>query len=498
MTKKYLSLAMAIIIIASLFSSCSGGGQNNEPEHKLVTETTTAFATDSSNFKLSYSQSDSLNPYKSDTLNNQILETLVFDSLFIVDENFEAEPSIASSYSYLDDKTLIVTFPSGILFSDGSELTAKDIVDSFYNAQTSPHWKNSLKSIQSAKVIGGNEVQFNLSYANPNAQNLLTFAVTNGKTDDQGYFIGSGRYKFGEGDGDVYIEVNPQRKDFSPHFTKIVLENITSEESIENAINIGNISYAYRDMSDGSRTRMQCNKKLVNINNLVYIGINCYSGITANESIRRAISLAVDRDTIVKSSYQGYGTPATSIYNPASKIGKQTPLFSTTADVAGARQAIVQSGYEEKDLKIDILTSDNPCKAAVAELVKQQLEAVGFKVTINQEKSKRYKSSVKNARFNIYIGETKIPKDLCLNSFFTSNGGTRYGIDLENSESAEVYEGYLNGANEIGKFVLEFSEEIPFIPLLYRQGMICYTKSLHGDMQGYADNYFSNIEDWYI
>ncbi len=497
MIKKYLPLTMVIIIIATLFSACSSNSAVQESP-KLIQETTTEFVTDTSSFKLSYSQSDSLDPYKSETLNNQILQTLVFDSLFIVDDGYVAEPGIATSYAYTDDKTLVVTFPSGILFSDGSELTANDIVSSFNKAQSSPHWKNSLKSISGASVLSANQVQFNLSYANPNAQNLLTFAITNGNSDDKGYPIGSGRYKFGEGDGQVYIEVNKEHKDFNPHFTRILLVNITSEESIENAINIGNISYAFRDMSSGSKTRMQCNKKPVNLNNLVYIGVNCYSGITANEYIRQAISVAVDRDTIVKSSYQGYGRAAASIFNPSSAIGKQTQIFSNSADTAEARQLIAQSGYNQEDLKLDILTSNNPCKAAAAELIKQQLEDVGFKVTINQEKSSDYKKAVKNRSFNIYIGETKIPKDLNLNSFFTSKGGTRYGINLEESGSAKAYESYLGGEEEIGKFVLEFSKENPFIPLLYRQGMICYTKSLHGDMQGYADNFFSNIEDWYI
>lgn len=497
MIKRYFPLLMAIILIVSVFSSCSSESDVRESP-KLIQESTTEFATDTSSFKLSYSQSDSLDPYQSKTLNNQILQTLVFDSLFIVDEGYAAEPSIAASYAYTDEKTLAVTFPSGILFSDGSELTAGDIVSSFNKAQSSPHWKNSLKPITSANVLSANQVQFNLRYANPNAQNLLTFAITNGNTDKNGYPIGSGRYKFGEGDGQVYIEVNKKHKNFKPHFTKIQLINITSEESIENAINIGNISYAFRDMSNGSKTRMQCNKKPVNLNNLVYLGVNCYSGITANEYIRQAISVAVDRDILVKSSYQGYGRPAVSIFNPSSAIGKQTSIFQSSADTAEARQLISQSGYKAEDLKLDILTSDNPCKSAAAQLIKQQLENVGFKVTINQEKSKRYKNAVRSRSFNIYIGETKIPKDLNLNSFFSSDGDTRYGIDIEKSSSAEAYESYLSGDVEIGRFVLEFSKENPFIPLLYRQGMICYTKSMHGDMQGYADNCFSNIEDWYI
>lgn len=38
----------------------------------------------------------------------------------------------------------------------------------------------------------------------------------------------------------------------------------------------------------------------MNMNNLVYLGINNKSGVTANAYIRKAISLAVDREVLVK------------------------------------------------------------------------------------------------------------------------------------------------------------------------------------------------------
>ena len=38
---------------------------------------------------------------------------------------------------------------------------------------------------------------------------------------------------------------------------------------------------------------------------------------------------------------------------------------------------------------------------------------------------------------------------------------------------------------------------MPFIPVVYRNGVICYSKAMHGDMQGSYGNFFSNIEDWY-
>ena len=78
MNKRLLCIITAAVLIVSVFSSCSAVNKNAS-EHKLVTQSSTKFVEDSTNFKLSYSQSDSLNPYKSETLNNQILQELVFD-----------------------------------------------------------------------------------------------------------------------------------------------------------------------------------------------------------------------------------------------------------------------------------------------------------------------------------------------------------------------------------------------------------------------------------
>ena len=497
MIKKYFALMLALVIVAASLSACSAENKQ-ESTTEPTTQETTVITQDTTSFKLSYSKPDSLNPFASETLNNQVLQNLVFDSLFVLDEAYEAQPSIASGYSYTSSTTLEVTIPSGIMFSDGSKLDASSVVYSFNKAKNSPHWKNSLKYIESASEVSSTVVRFRLKWANPYAHNLLTFAVASSDTDDNGYPIGSGRYKFGEGNGEVYLELNDKHEGFTPYITKITLVNATAEESIENAINIGNISFAFRDMSAGTRSKMQCSKKAVNMNNLVYIGLNCSSGITSDANIRKAISLAIDRDTIVKSAYRGYAKSALSPFNPASALGKDGELFSSTADLTAAKQAIAQSSYKDSALSIDILTSNNECSSAAAQLIKQQLEAAGFKVTINEENSANYEKKVFSNSFNIYIGEVKLTGDMSLSSFYTKNGWTASGIDLSKSASYKSYWGWLEGSNEIGKFLLDFSDEMPFIPVLYKQGMLCYSKSMHGDMQGYEGNYFSNIEDWYF
>ncbi len=498
MMKRILSLLLIAAVAALTLSACTKGTTPSDTDATTTTAPVTEIQSDTSLFKLSYTKADSLNPYQSETLNNQVLQSLVFESLFVLDEAYEAQPQLATSYAYEDTTTLLVTIPSGKTFSNGDKMDANSVVNAFERAKDSPHWRNTLASIDSATADSTTVIRFHLAWANPMAQNLLTFAVASPNTDDNGYPVGSGRYRFGAGDGSVYLELNENYPDFHPHIIRIPLVNIASGESVENAINIGNIAFSFNDLSGGTRSNLQCAKKAVNMNNLVYIGVNCKSGITANENIRRAISLAVDRETIAKSAYRGYAKSATAVFNPASQLGRDTAIFAATADLTAARQAIASSGVQAAELTVDILTSDSEGKSAAATLIKQQLETAGFTVTINEETAEEYQKKVAGGAYNIYIGEVKLTADMSLLPFYSRSGVTAAGMDFDASPSYSSYWGYTSGNNEIGRFVLDYSKEMPFIPLVYRQGMLCYSRALNGDIQGYENNFFANIEDWYF
>ena len=491
MTKKILSLILVVILSAAVFSGCK---KQETVSPEPVTQATTQVIEDTTGFKISYTQSDSLSPYEADTQNNEVAQDLVYESLFRIDESLDVQPEIASSYSFDDSKTLIVTIVDGIEFSNGDPLTADDVVNAFNLARKSPLYETMLSVFSYASALSTTAVQFNLNISDPYAYRLLTFKIAK-QVNDEKYMLGSGRYLFTEGEGNIYAEVNKNyREDFNPRFTKIQLVNVPATDSINNAINIGNISYAYRAPGSDDISTLKCSKKRVNQNNLVYIGINSSSAAASNEYIRRAVSLAVDRSVLVKSSYQGRAKPALSIYHPSSDLGRQTSMFSETADTAGAKQAIAKSGVSSPSLVI--LVNDNTLRISAAHLVKQQLETVGFSVSIRQLNNEAYLSALDSGYYDIYIGETKVPLDMRLTEFFTKDGATSYGID-QDGNCAAAYAEYLNGEREIGGFTLEFSNEMPFVPLLYRDGVICYSRALHGDIQGCYGNFFSNIEDWY-
>lgn len=491
MRKKYIALFSAIAILISCLAGCNA---NNNTDNTATTVSTTAKERDNSTFKLSYTQSDSLDPFKAETQNNQVLASLVFESLFDLDESYEPVTNIATGYAFTDEKTLRVDINPRLKFSDGSDLNVDDVIFSINAAKKSPAYGSALSCISSAEAQG-NSVIIYLRYANPYAVNLLTFPITSIKDDKNGFPIGNGRYYYENSDGTVVLKANTENG-FDPYLTTITLVNIAAADSIDNAVNIGNISYAFRDMSADTSKRLSCAKKPVSMNNLVFIGINTMGSVTSNAQIRRAISLAVDRTVLAESAYAGYASVASSPFHPDFKAVGDVNLFSVSADSATARQAVNQCGYSDRELSLSILVDTNENKLACANLLKSQLESAGFNITIEKKNIKEYRRRVRNLEFDLYVGEIKLSDDMNLYPFFNSAGGAKYGIDLDEFTCDDIYKKYLSGDEELGKFILAFNDEMPYIPLLYKKGMICYSKALKGDMQGYYGNFFSNIDSW--
>ena len=200
MTKKILSILLVAVIAFSVLVGCGKKKETVNPEP--VTQQTAQVIADTTSFKISYTQSDSLNPYEADTLNNMVADDLVYEPLFRSDESLDVQPELAGSYSYEKPNVLYVTLVSGLEFSNGDVLDASSVVDAFNNAKKSSLWSAALSPITYAEAVSDTVVSFNLSYKNEYAHRLLTFPIAK-TVDGEKYALGSGRYKFTEGDGKI-------------------------------------------------------------------------------------------------------------------------------------------------------------------------------------------------------------------------------------------------------------------------------------------------------
>lgn len=221
-------MILAAVILALCLTACSESESGETQTNPAIIEQETVIREDNSTFKLSYTQADSLDPFAARTLNNQVLSQLVFESLFDLDENFKASLNIASSYEYEDRKTLVVGITAGLQFTDGTVLTADDVVSSFNAAKDSAYWGSSLGEIDSCRARSESEIVFSLNAPDPYAHNLLVFPIVSSESSGN-YPIGNGRYYYADENGETVLKANTQNG-FQPHITVIHLENIASED----------------------------------------------------------------------------------------------------------------------------------------------------------------------------------------------------------------------------------------------------------------------------
>lgn len=494
--KKFLAVFLALTAVIMLFSSCK------KDEDFTVNDVTVnghdgqvISINQNSVFKLSYTRGDSFNPFFAQMLNNQTLMTLMFEPLFQLNNEFMPQPLLATS-STMEGVSITVPLRTAAKFSDGTALTASDVVYSFKLAKNAPAYSANLAGIAAVREAGASAVTVELSQPNVNAQQLLTFPVVKSGTADKDSDIpvGTGRFVLKQ-EGVSYRMTPNGFYSKTPVITQIELVNAGSEEKIENALRIGNISFIYNDLSKGSRTSSNAKSVAVPLNNLIYIGFNPGNFLGQSADLRKAVSYSISRQDIVDSTYHGFATAATSVFNPLWKAGGGAGFADVKTDARAAEMLLKNTGYGGAALKL-LVNEENGYRRAAADLIAKQMNAQGFRVTVQALPYDTYKSYIEAGYYDLFLGEVRLTDDMNLNCFFTAGGSCAFSIDLAASKTAVAYEQYLKGESSLGDFMIAFKEEMPFVPVAYRKGVVSYTGQLKVEPKSAYGDVFYNIEEW--
>lgn len=112
-----------------------------------------------------------------------------------------------------------------------------------------------------------------------------------------------------------------------------------------------------------------------------------------NRAFRVAVSQAIHRADLARIAYLGHATPAYSFISPANSLWYNHSLVAPHADVAAARSALAAAGFHltgstlidraGHPVKFSILTNTgNTAREKMATLIQQDLGALGIQVTV--------------------------------------------------------------------------------------------------------------------
>jgi len=500
-------IMLAVATFLSSFASCKKGGTNSHIQQG--TNTGEINQTAGNIVALPYSAKDTLNPYNSETKQNQELTKLLFDPLFKVKEDFTVTNHLASSYE-LNSNTATVKLKS-VKFTDGSPLTADDIVYSFNKAKENNVYRSQLRYISSCTAIDSTTVSFVCAVNNPNFINLLDFPIIKSGTydlkDENNRVIapvGCGRYMFDY--EKKILNANNSYYGGNIKLKSISLIDCPDESSFNHNISVGNIAYVYSDLTDNVIPKKSGTPTATFGTNLVFIGTNCNAGALSDTKLRLAISSAIDRTQLCSKSFYAYAEEATNLFpsrwseiNGYESLNKTQNLKQTVA-------YLEEIGYNRKDadgyfvndkgkrITLNLLcNSENTARTACAELISSQLNKCGFEVTVTQKAWADYSNDLTYGNFDLYIGEVKLDKSLYLGSLLSPSVISGYPAECE---CAAKFAEFYSGNSEVTAAISSFATELPFIPVCYKNGVSICSEWLDGYIDFSISDVYNGIENY--
>lgn len=322
----------------------------------------------------------------------------IFDNLVTRDTAGKIVPQVATAWHYTNDTTLVFDIRDEIRFHDGTKLTPEDVVFSVERI-INPAFRSSQLSqfdqIAGAEITGPAQVTLHTKTPYPVLlAQLVKFSIVPKAyvthVGDQAFNqqpVGSGPYKFKSWQRGVAVTLDavPDYWRGKPPFRTVVFRAVPDVPDVPTRV--ADLRAGRADLvrglspDDAESLKADASVKLLSIptERVAYLFINALDGPTKDVHVRRAIAMAIDRDTLISALQQGYAKPVQEVLTPAN-FGYTTDVAAWPYDPDAARKLVVEAGA--KGAQLQFLTSPN-CDRRLNEAVQQMLADVGLDVSIS-------------------------------------------------------------------------------------------------------------------
>ncbi len=412
----------------------------------------------------------------------------------------ELEPWLAERWSSAPDgRTFTLTLRPGIVFSDGTPLTAADVLFSFsvvYDERLHSPLASGLrvqgKPLQvSARDVStvvvtlpapftpGLRLLDNLPIIPKHqlepAYKAGTFGQSWGLTNGPGRMAGLGPFVISEyvPGQRVTLTRNPHywRKDASgaplPYLDRVVLEIASGQDAEVQRLEAGSVDLLTQadvrpqDYATMRRLRDQGALTLTDVATGVDPNVLWFNlaktpaarGYLQKPEFRQAISYAVDRDAIVNSVYLGAAVPVFGPVTPGNRVWYSDAAPKYPHDVARARMLLAAIGLTDRNgdgllddqagapVRFSILTQGGNIRAQTATVIQEQLRQAGIAVDLVALDFPSIAQRWMTGNYDsIYYGFQASAMDPAMNLDFWLSSGSAHVWNPEQSAPATPWE----------------------------------------------------------
>lgn len=307
-------------------------------------------------------------------------------------------PWLATGYTEsADHKTYTFTLRPGVKFSDGKAMTSADVKFSLEQTMAAASgWGYIDAAIKSVADPTPSTVVINLKYTwAPLLADLSLFANGivpanyGGKTATQFYQapIGTGPFKWDywhKGQGLKLVKNAYYWQKGLPYLNSVTWTDVPSDNTRQLQIKGGQAQidqFPSWSTVGALKATPGVSMDLFNSTETNYLAFNENVKPFQDVHVRRAISLAINRDAIIKAVLFGNGKPANSLFPP------QVPYYDPNTpgyqyDLTAAKQQMAQSSVPHGFTTTMLLPSGNSDYATITTIVQAELKPLGITVKV--------------------------------------------------------------------------------------------------------------------
>ena len=467
--KKFLA---TICAAALLMTGCGGGEKTSSTDEKTFTYGTMAYGVAMENV--------GTNPHESysgwSTLRYGIGETL-----FKFNEHMELEAWLAESFEQVDDFTIKVKINDAATFSNGKKVDGaavkKCLEDLIANHDRAPR-DLKISSIEA----DGQFVTIKSSEKMPALLNYLSdpygciIDVEAGVKD--GIAIGTGPYKAVRVT-DTQIDLSKNENYWGavkPKIDKITVKSITDGDTLTMAMQNGELD-AVQGLPYSSLQLFQNDDykiSQVNTSRVYQAAFNFKTPALQDLNVRKAISMAIDKENFTKVLLNGNGSPAIGPF-PANLTFGGDKVHSVSYDLDGAKKLLADSGWNDSDgdgyvdkdgknLELNYLTYTSRQELPLlAEAAQANLKKIGVKLNVNA--TDNYKTFLKSGDYDIFSKAIVTAPTGDPEYYFTSHivSGAVDNAGFYDSEKISALENELHntfGADKRSELAIKMSQQV--------------------------------------
>jgi len=511
-----------------------------------------------------YPEPDSFDPHYSAFAQDIGVQRMVWRGLYKLNKENKAEPEMAASMPTIssDGKTYTVKLKSGLKWSDGAPLTAKDFVagiqrtcdpdnagqykdtignivgcdESYAAADKTSAEKTTLREAIGVKATDDTTLEFKLDNAQPTFTLVLSLWMTFPspshvvKTSSEVWpevtkLVYNGPYKIEsyKAKEEAVLVRNDNFAGTAANIDKITMKYIDKLDVAENAYRADQLDITRVNLTNLAvvKTDPELGKEYFQVPGVTTraLHMNLTKKPLDNAKVRLALSQATDRETLNKVAFQGAYIPSSTWMPPAVVGGgiTETSYDKTVGFNADqAKKTLADAGYANGAgfPVLTITVNDVPDRRAIAEFLKEQWKKIlNIDVNIDVVDSKTRAERFTSEDYELFPGgwtqDYPDPENWVAGLFNTGGANNHFGVsnpaldDLFKKASFNTNdEERRTQYREINKLLSE--DPLLAGPVLYQESFNYIVKpNLKGPKEnaGPLDALLAgdwNIEAWYI